>query len=113
MYKTLTYDTKFIINGLRCHVMTLTGFAAKQGFTVEQFYTIYPGQRKNDPRPAGLYTGSALVGDKGAYERENAKWLDAITLEHSEIVLIDGVKHKTIYKGIYSDAVLFSPITDR
>lgn len=106
----LTHNTKFIINGIKCTLCTLAGFAAEDGLTVEQFYEQYPKQRENDSRPTGIHTGTCISSDPGYYEREAAIWFDALKIEDGEIVLVDGVMHKTQFKGRYSDAVVFSKV---
>lgn len=105
--QTLNHDQKFIINGLKCTLCTLKGFAAKDGLTVEEFYEMYPLQRMNDNRPSGVQFGTMITSSKAYYEKEVKIWSNVITLQDGETVMIEGKEYKTKFKGNYSDAVVF------
>lgn len=106
----LKHDDRFIINGLRCIVLTLIGHAAEEGKTVEEYFAAYPAQRQNDHRPCAIQPGVCLYGNKKAAAHENAKWAGVPMIVNGEIVMIEGREHKTQFKGNYSDPVVFDPL---
>lgn len=108
--KTLNHKDKFIIDGIKCRLFTLAGYAAEDGKTVKEFFEEYPEQLKEDNRPSGISTGSALCSNAGYYEAEKAKWADAVTLENGEHVVIEGEEYITVFKGRYSNAVVFNKL---
>lgn len=51
---------------------------------------------------------ACLSGDPGYYEREKAKWVDAIMLEDGQLVWLDGHILEVKYMGDYSDMIHFN-----
>ena len=51
-----------------------------------------------------------ICGDPGYYEREEAKWKDAIFLEEGEEVMIDGHICTAKVLGDYSDPIKFTEV---
>jgi len=103
--KILTHGTKVIFCGKRGTVGTVQGFAFASNMGIEEC-VLRAIENRHDLCWINQ-EASVLCGDKGYYERDKARWANAIVLENNDTVLLDGKLMIAIYKGDYSDMGTF------